>query len=278
MKVLQFPSDKALPANAPGSTSPDTSPDTSTVNSPSETSTTEFLLQEIEICRDEIKDLQNGAGEDNPWTSAVYERLGKSLFQLALEENGADHLLREAEETFQEALRLSSTHGDLAASARYLDELAAIAELRGDVHLSEERYKRSAELDELLHTLKSIPANERLQYDHPAIAKSLSTQEKQELRANLAEMIAQEGATLSDLERKRIEKVLFSSISRAVQEERWIDDQLALEMAQEVQMSFSSAQEQALPSRLSYKAIYEAASFFQLGLKEKTLRQLAALK
>jgi tetratricopeptide (TPR) repeat protein len=275
MKVLQFPSDKALPTNASGSTAPDTSP----VNSPSVTSTTEFFLREIEICRDEIKELKTGAGEDNPWTSAVYERLGKSLFQLALEENGADNLLKEAEETFQEALRLSSTHGDLAASARHLVELAAIAELKGDVRLSEERYERSEELHELLHTLKSIPANERLQYDHPAISKSLSTQEKQEFQANLAEMIADKGPTLSDLERKRIEKVLFSSVSGAVQEERWIDDQLALEMAQEVQMCFSSPQEhgQALGSRLSYKGIYEAASFFQLGLKEKTLRQLAKL-
>lgn len=275
MKVLQFPSEKVIPTNASDSTSPDSSP----ANSPPVTSTTEFFLREVEICRDEIKDLKNGAGEGNPWVSAVYERLGKSLFQLALEENGADHLLREAEETFQEGLRLSSTHGDLAASARCLDDLGAIAELRGDVRLSAERYKRSEELRELLYTLKSIPANERLQYDHPAIAKSLSTQEKQELRANLAEMIAQEGLILSDLERKRVEKVLFSSVYGAVQEERWIDDQVALEIAQEVQMSFSSPQEhgQALASRLSYKAIYEATSFFQLGLKEKTLRQLAAL-
>lgn len=275
MKVLQFPSDKAIPTNTSDSTSPDSSP----VNSPSVPSTTEFLLREIEICRDEIKDLKKGAGEGNPWVSAVYERLGKSLLQLALEKNGADNLLREAEKTFQEALRLSSTHGDLAASASYLDELGAIAELTGDVRLSEERYERSAELRELLYALKSIPANERLQYDHPAIAKSLSTQEKQELRANLAEMIAQEGATLGDLERKRIERVLFSSVSGAVQEERWIDDQVALEIAQEVQKCFVSAQEygQGLASRLSYKGIYEAASFFQLGLKEKTLRQLAAL-
>lgn len=275
MKVLQFPSDKPLSATATGSTSPDTSP----VNAPSVPTTTEFLLREIEICRDEIKELKNGAGEGNPWVSAVYERLGKSLFRLALEENCSDHLLGEAEETFQEALRLSSTHGDLAASACYLDELGAIAELRGDVRLSEERHERSAELHELLRTLKSIPANERLQYDHPAIAKSLSTQEKQEFRANLAEMIAQEGPTLSDLERKRIEKVLFSSVSGVVQEERWVDDQVALEIAQEVQMCFNSPQEhgQALASRLSYKGIYKAASFFQLGLKEKTLRQLAKL-
>ena len=275
MKVFQFPSGKTSPTHASGSTSPDSSP----VNSSSVPTTTEFLRREIEICRDEIKDLKNGAGEGNPWVSAVHERLGRSLFQLALQDDDAEQLLQEAEQSFQEALRLSSMHGDLAASARYLSELGAIAKLTGDIRLSEERYERSAELSKLLHTLKSIPANERLQYEHPAITKKLNVQETKEFRANLAAMITEEGETLSDLERKRIEKVLFSSVSRAVQEERWIDDQVALEIAQEVRMSLSSAQDhgQAIASRLAYKGIFEAASFFQLGLKERTLRQLAKL-
>lgn len=275
MKVLQFPSEATHSRNASTSTSSEPS-----LNSdPSVQTPGTFLLREIEICRDEITYLKTEGGEGNPWVSAVHERLGKSLLQLALHEDDADQLLQEAEQSFQEALRLSSMHGDLAASARYLSELGAIAKLTGDIHLSEERYERSAELSELLHTLKSIPANERLQYEHPAIAKSLSVQETKEFRANLAAMIAEEGETLSDLERKRIEKVLFSSVSRAVQEERWIDDQLALEMAQEVRMSFVSAPEngKGLASRLSYKGIYEATSFFQLGLKEKTLHRLAEL-
>jgi len=275
MKVLQFPSETIDSRNA--STSTSSKP---FLNSdPSLQTPVTFLLREIEICRDEISYLKTEGGEGNPWVSAVHERLGKSLFQLALQDDDADQLLQEAEQSFQEALRLSSMHGDLAASARYLGELGAIAKLTGDIHLSEERYERSAELSELLHTLKSIPANDRLQYEHPAIAKSLSVQETKEFRANLAAMIAEEGETLSDLERKRIEKVLFSSVSRAVQEERWIDDQVALEIAQEVRMSLSSAQDhgQAIASRLAYKGIFEAASFFQLGLKERTLRQLAKL-
>jgi|GEM_PF-2098475 len=286
MKVLQFPVHKIPSQDASAGSH---SASESSLLSDAEFSDTDnrqkpglSLHLEIKRHREQIASLSEAEAAGNPWIAGVYEQLGRALFKLAVEEKDTREQLSAAEAAYQEALRLSSLHGDLPGAARCLTELGAISKIFGDAPLSEERYERAAELQLMQTALKMIPEENRLKYNHPAVPKILSAKEVSGFEAELGTIVEEELKDFSELQKKRVQTTLYRSIDTAVQQGRWIDDAFVIMLSQDLvaNLLLTSAELntnwQEAASQISYKALGKAARFFDLGLKEETLHQLAA--
>ncbi|MCB0330513.1 MAG: hypothetical protein KDD70_12640 [Bdellovibrionales bacterium] len=266
MKVIQFPSTSRASEIATPVADYEVlqTPDTPNRNARDFDSERALLAQRIE----NLSALANGT---NPLLAGAYAQMGQLLVQEAVVRGLDGKLLGEADVYLEKAQQISQEVGDLKSLEAVLSERSLIAEARGET----ERQEHIEEEINLLATVRAIPSKDRLQYDFPAESRILPRGEQSLLTKEIAATIQESG--ISEIESRGLAKDIFTAVYRGVSQEVWFDDMFVHRAAREIVSTRADAISSKDAVALVYKSLPVASQYFDLGLKEKTLRQLEEL-